>query len=402
MNPDPAPAAGNAPSGGRARLPVTDSVVLVVDDIEWNRALIGTLLEEAGYTRVLYAVDGLDALDKIQAHKPDLIILDIMMPGIDGFEVCRRLRADHDYADLPVLVQTALSGVEDRNRAFESGTTDLVTKPLDRFELMARVNIHLENRALIRNLQLYRERVEGELATARGIFEHLLPSGSTISALEQASGLSIQSHMVRSSELGGDIWGAFDLGGGRFGVYLLDPAGRGVSAALNVCRLHTLVRELTGLAGQPAQFLAELNRRACDLLTLGEHASMIYGVVSPVDGRFTYASAAATGPVLMVPGHAPPRIGEGAGLPLGVSADAVFEAHDIEFPPGAGILLHSNAILDALDDGRPGDAVVALTDTIGQAAVAEPGKPFAGIVERFDAVVGSSPRDDHTLVWLGH
>jgi len=399
---DPAFPAGEGHTAGRTPLPVADSVILVVDDIEWNRALIGTLLEEAGYSRILYAVDGQDALDKIAAHRPDLVILDIMMPGIDGFEVCRRLRANHDYADLPVLVQTALSGVEDRNRAFESGTTDLVTKPLDRAELLARVAIHLENRALIRDLQLYRERVEGELAMARAIFEHLLPSAATLASLEAGSGVAIRSHMLRSSELGGDIWGTVALDDGRFGIYLLDLAGRGVSAALNVCRLHTLVRELTGFAAQPAQFLAELNRRAHDLLFLGEHAAMIYGVASPSVDRFSYACAAAGGPLVVPPGGGAPWVGDAAGLPLGVSADAVFEQRDLPFPPGASILLHSNAILDALDDGGSGDAGPGLPELIARRiAGGDPDAAFPAVVEALGAVVGNPPRDDHTLVWLG-
>lgn len=398
----PASSAGGFPSTARTRLPVLDSVILVVDDIEWNRALIGTLLEEAGYSRIVYAVDGKDALGKIEEHRPDLIILDIMMPGIDGFEVCRWLRANPAYADLPVLVQTALSGVEDRNRAFESGTTDLVTKPLDRAELLARVAIHLENRALIRDLQLYRERVEGELAMARGIFEHLLPSPATLAALETTSGLVIRSHMLRASELGGDIWGTVALEGDRFGVYLLDLAGRGVSAALNVCRLHTLVRELTGVAAQPGQFLTELNRRARDLLFLGEHAAMVYCVVSAAEGRFSYACAAASAPVLLPPGGGAPSFGDATGLPLGVAADAVFEQRDLPFPPGAALLLHSNAILDALDARGAGAAGPGLAELIARPVV-ETGSDaaFSRIAEALDAVVGNPPQDDHTLVWLG-
>ena len=218
MSPGPTPNGGAEPDrSASGRLPVADSPILVVDDIEWNRALIGTLLEESGYTNIRYAVDGADALAKIAEQVPDLVILDIMMPGIDGFEVLRRLRANPDYEGLPVLVQTALSGVEDRNRAFDSGTTDLVTKPLERTELLARVTIHLENRALIRSLSQYRDRLEDELDMARKIFEHMLPSPATLERLEAATGLSIRSHMLRSSELGGDIWGTVPAGDGRLG-----------------------------------------------------------------------------------------------------------------------------------------------------------------------------------------
>ncbi|MEI6558343.1 MAG: fused response regulator/phosphatase [Rhodospirillaceae bacterium] len=395
------PAGDAETSAGNGRLPVAESPILVVDDIEWNRALIGTLLEEAGYTNIRYAVDGLDALGRIAEELPDLVILDIMMPGIDGFEVLRRLRADPAYAGLPVLVQTALSGVEDRNRAFDAGTTDLVTKPLDRAELLARVTIHLENRALIRSLQQYRHRLEGELDMARGIFEHLLPAAGALATLETASGLTIRSHMLRSSELGGDIWGTVRTEDGRVGVYLLDLAGQGVSAALNVCRLHTLVQELSGLAGEPARFLAELNRQARGLMILGEHAKMIFGVVSPAADCFTYASAAASHPVLLLPGSPAPLFGEATGLPLGVMTDSVYQQQDLPFPPGAALLLHSNAILDAIDETRPGGCRQRLADLITAARSGASGDgPFPAIAAKLDGVVGNPPIDDHTLVWL--
>ena len=391
--------AGPDPAVGR--LPVTDSRILVVDDIEWNRALIGTLLDETGYTNIGYAVDGADALAQVAEQVPDLMILDIMMPGIDGFEVLRRLRANPDYDDLPVLVQTALSGVDDRNRAFDAGTTDLVTKPLDRTELLARVTIHLENRVLIRSLRQYRDRLEEELEMARKIFEHMLPSPADLARLEAASGLAIRSHMLRSSELGGDIWGAFDAGQGRLGIYLLDMAGQGVSAALNVCRLHSLIQELAGLAAEPARFLGELNRQARALLMPGEHAKMFFGLLAPDESRLAYACAGASDPVLLAPGGATPCFGDAAGLPLGVMTDTIYEQRELPFPPGATLLLHSNAILDALDDGEGGDPRQRLARLLSTALTNGGDNPFAAVTASLDPVVGNPPGDDHTLVWFG-
>jgi phosphoserine phosphatase RsbU/P len=159
---------------------IFDCLILVVDDTEFNRTLITAMLRQAGFLRIQHAVDGIDALKKIGDELPDLVILDIVMPGLDGFEVCRHLRADPRFSDLPVLVQTALSNTEDRNKAFQLGTTDLITKPIDRNELLARVRIHLENRVLIQDLQLYRARLESELGMAREMYNHLLPQGHAV------------------------------------------------------------------------------------------------------------------------------------------------------------------------------------------------------------------------------
>ncbi|WP_188261780.1 fused response regulator/phosphatase [Azospirillum tabaci] len=384
--------------------------ILVVDDTDFNRTLIGALLGEAGFQNVAYAKDGFDALAQIAADAPDLLILDIMMPGMDGFEVCRRLRADHAYADLPVLVQTALSSSDDRNRAFAAGTTDLISKPLDRTELVARVRIHLQNRVLIRDLQTYRARVEGELAMARSMYDHLLPSPALCAALTDSAGVTLRSHTALSFDLGGDLWGVLPLAGGRFGLFLLDMAGRGVSAALNAFRMHTLIHELAPHLGErPGAFLTELNERAVCLLELGQHATVIYGVVDGAAERFTYAAAAAAPPILIRPAPIPPDnaalvFGEGAGQPVGVAAGTRYEERSLPFPPDSALVLHSTAVLETLG-GRSGGFAALLQSAAVQNALADGddggGGAFAAVTAALAAAQGDVPLDDHTLVWIG-
>ena len=376
--------------------------ILVVDDTDFNRTLIGALLNEAGFQNVVYAKDGFDALAQIAAEAPDLLILDIMMPGMDGFEVCRRLRADHAYADLPVLVQTALSSSDDRNRAFAAGTTDLISKPLDRAELVARVRIHLQNRVLIRDLQAYRARVEGELAMARSMYDHLLPSASLCASLNESAGVQLRSHTALSSDMGGDLWGVLPLASGRFGLFLLDMAGRGVSAVLNAFRMHTLIHELAPhLGDRPDAFLTELNERAVSLLELGQHATVIYGVVDGAAERFTYAAAAAAPPVLIPPGGAPLAFGESAGQPVGVAAGTRYEERGLPFPPDSVLVLHSTAVLETLG-GRSDGFTGLLRSAASQNAMAnaESGAAFASVTGALAAAQGEVPHDDHTLVWI--
>ncbi|WP_448204444.1 response regulator [Azospirillum sp. sgz302134] len=396
--------------GGIGRPSITGCNILVVDDTDFNRTLIGALLNEAGFRNISYAKDGFEALAQIEAQTPDLLILDIMMPGMDGFEVCQRLRANHAYADLPVLVQTALSSSDDRNKAFAAGTTDLISKPLDRAELLARVRIHLENRVLIRNLQTYRARVEGELAMARSMYDHLLPSAALRASLRQSARVELRSHIILSSDMGGDLWGVLPLDEGRFGVFLLDMAGRGVSAALNAFRMHTLIHELAPTHGErPDAFLAELNDRAVSLLELGEHATVIYGVVDAAAGHFTYAAAAATNPALIPPNGGPLLFGDAAGLPVGITPGNHYEARTLPFPPGGVLALYSNAVLDALDAAGTdaGDSdVPALARVIGGAMGGAPlgdgEDAFTAVTAALTAALGETPGDDHTLVWIEH
>ena len=118
--------------------PVADTRVLVVDDDEQNVELLEAYLADAGY-QVLRALDGASALEQVAKNNPDLVLLDIMMPDISGYEVCKKLRQDPKNAYLPVLMVTALGAMKDIARGIEAGTDDFLTKHVNRLELLARV-----------------------------------------------------------------------------------------------------------------------------------------------------------------------------------------------------------------------------------------------------------------------
>lgn len=126
--------------------------VMIVDDTPGNLALLSDTLSEAGY-RVLVATDGLSALAQIDLLKPDIILLDVMMPGIDGFETCRRLKAQPDTAQIPVLFMTALSELDDLLRGFDEGAVDYLVKPIRPPEVLARVSVQLNQVRLLRRAE---------------------------------------------------------------------------------------------------------------------------------------------------------------------------------------------------------------------------------------------------------
>ncbi|MBK1839862.1 fused response regulator/phosphatase [Azospirillum sp. YIM B02556] len=378
---------------------ILDCRILVVDDTAWNRSLIGALLTEAGFRRISFAADGGEALAMIDAAVPDLLILDIMMPGMDGFEVCRRLRAKPETADLPILVQTALSSGEDRNRAFAAGTTDLVTKPLERMELLARVRIHLEDRVLIRRLQAYRARVEAELSVARSMQEHLLPTPEQYATVMKAAGCRLRAHSVISRHLGGDLWGLLPLGGLRFGIYLLNVAGHGVSAALNAVRLHALLQELGPVHGEDAAaLLTALNDRAADLLASGERATMTYGVLDGETGRFIHASADGAPPMILSGdggNGGGPTLGTATGMAIGIASGTRYRCDVMELPRGGVLALHSVAVPKAPDAGGTG---IGLCWMIARAV--DEGDGFDAVVRSLGSALGRVGGEDHTLLWI--
>lgn len=119
-------------------------VALIVDDVPDNLSLLSDALSEAGYT-VLVATDGLSALERLQMVVPDIILLDAVMPGIDGFETCRRIKQINEVRHVPVMFMTGLTETEHVVRGFESGGLDYVTKPIEPAEVLARVATHIRN-----------------------------------------------------------------------------------------------------------------------------------------------------------------------------------------------------------------------------------------------------------------
>ncbi|WP_143811237.1 response regulator, partial [Paraburkholderia piptadeniae] len=140
--------------------------VLIVDDTPANLGVVVDSLEARGI-RVLVALDGIEALERAAFSQPDVILLDVKMPGIDGFETCRRLKRDERTRDIAVIFMTSLTGNEDRVEGFSAGGVDYVTKPLRVDETLARVGVHLELRAMHKQLLAQNRQLLAEVAVRK-------------------------------------------------------------------------------------------------------------------------------------------------------------------------------------------------------------------------------------------
>ena len=137
-------------------------VIVIVDDKPTNLGVLFDFLTDSGF-KVLVAQDGESAIQKVEYAHPDLILLDVMMPGIDGFETCRRLKANPSTQDIPVIFMTALSETVDKVKGFNLGAVDFVTKPVQQEEVKARVSTHLALRNLQKKLELQNEQLQQEI-----------------------------------------------------------------------------------------------------------------------------------------------------------------------------------------------------------------------------------------------
>lgn len=142
----------NPPANVNNETFLPQSTVLIVDDNQQNVELLQAFLESLP-VRLVTAADGVEALEKVEQHQPDLILLDIMMPRMSGFQVCRKLKADPKTRDIQILMVTALNELGDIEEATDCGTDDFVSKPVNKFELLTRVKSLLRVRHLKSELE---------------------------------------------------------------------------------------------------------------------------------------------------------------------------------------------------------------------------------------------------------
>jgi len=174
--------------------------ILVVDDEDRNLRLMQLLLTSLNY-EVITARDGQEALEKVREIPPDVILLDIMMPKIDGFEVARRLKKEEETKIIPIVMVTLLNEVEDRVKALEVGADDFLNKPVDKTELRARIQSSLKVKAYNDHLRKYQKELEAEVARRTKQLRHALKK------LREASLESI-CHLCRAAEYRDENTGA--------------------------------------------------------------------------------------------------------------------------------------------------------------------------------------------------
>jgi two-component system cell cycle response regulator len=196
--------------------------VLVVDDILANIRLLEAKLT-AEYFEVITAMNGLDALEAVQRTKPDIVLLDIMMPGIDGIEVCKRIKADPATHHIPVVMVTALDQPEDRVRGLEAGADDFLTKPVNDISLFCRIKSLVRLKMLIDELRIRSEsggtdsaaRIDGADANKRGrillVDPQLASAKRTISCLEHRHDVTHVTELPSAMEAAQDSVNPFEL-----------------------------------------------------------------------------------------------------------------------------------------------------------------------------------------------
>ena len=346
--------------------------ILVVDDTPANLQVLAGMLKERGY-KVRPVPGGKLALAAARRDPPDLILLDINMPDMNGYEVCEALNADDVLRGIPVIFISALTEPLDKVKAFATGGVDYLTKPFQMEELHARVETHLK----IRRLQVELEETNARLATANGRMSRDLKAAAKIQrtflprGAARIPGVEFAWRYQPCDELAGDGLNIIPLGDDRVGAYLFDVSGHGVSAAL----LSVTLSRLLSAPSQPGSILngdgdvldqLDVTRPAAvaDLLNrlfpfddvTEQFATLAYGVLELATGDFRYVTAGHPGP-LYLPANGRPVILETPAFPIGLSEDR-YEERCVRLTVGDRLYLYSDGLPDAMNGRRErfGDA----------------------------------------------
>ncbi|CAA7611675.1 response regulator [Magnetospirillum sp. UT-4] len=376
----------SSPSSPSSRIPSAqpglDGVtVLVVDDLEINRALITQILQRAGCGRVIAVGGGEEALAVMAATVPDCVLLDVMMPGMNGYEVCRHIRATPALAELPVIFQTALTDRQDRLDAFGAGGTDIISKPLEARELVARVRVHAANARMSRELRAYQARVESELADAWLVAKALMPHQETLAGLA-AAGIDADWFIRPCTTIGGDLWHLWPLPDGRAAMLLADVSGHGIAAAVRAFGVHTLLLPPPHFIDDPVAVAAHLDRRLKLLRRdLPGLVAAVAVVLDAARGRIEWVSGGLRDAVLVREDGGVDLLNL-SGLPFGLLESPPRQHREVAVAPGDRVVWFSDALIEHFPGDPPEEEV--------QAWVAErvrewPGGPglAAHIGERF-------------------
>lgn len=323
------------------------AVILVVEDNAVSQRLMLESLRRHGFQAAVGASSGREALEKLANLDPDLIILDLMMPTMDGFALCLEFRKIRKLRNIPILVHTALENEQARLSIFRMGASDLVRKPVNDEELIARCRIHLEKRYILKDMEEYQERMEADLAHARAMQNMLMPDPNFIATIEKDYGLDIRALFKPSFIIGGDLWGMHPLPcGERLALYIGDFTGHGVTAAINVFRLCTLIDKLPPeVLASPTECLNQLNRQLFTMLPIELFATMFYGVLDIKRHRLTYCIAGCPSPLLLR-GDDGFEMLQGSGLPLAAIRAPRYREEQVEYRVGDGLLLYSDALIE--------------------------------------------------------
>ncbi|MCW2952831.1 MAG: Serine phosphatase RsbU regulator sigma subunit [Conexibacter sp.] len=368
--------------------------VLLADDSATSRYVVQQAVEGLGH-ECATAEDGLRAWDAFPGFDPEVVISDWVMPGIDGEELCRRVRAAPDAPYVYFIMLTSLEDREHVLRAMQAGADDFLNKPLEPHALEMRLIAASRVTALHRSLRLRQQQAEQEVELAAGVQRSLLPGSPP-----HVNGGSVAGRCFPATNVGGDCFDYLVDGAGRLALFIADVAGHSISSALLMAMGRSALRREIAAGASPADVLTATNHAMYgDLVTTELFITMFCARYDPASGLLEYASA----------GHNPPLLRTGAdvveldadGVAIGILDGVEFEACTVSMAPGDRLLLYTDGAMEALDEAGEQFGEPRLHALMKAYPGLTPGRFVDHVYAAVGAHAGDAPQqDDITLVAL--
>lgn len=339
-----------------------ETQILIVDDEIVNLHVLVNTLSLQHYA-ILQAMNGLEALEILErGFKPDLILLDVMMPKMTGYEVTKKVREMWPANELPILLLTAKNRVSDLVAGFEAGANDYLTKPVEKDELLARIQTHI-NLAKLTSENL---RLGAELEVTRKLQQMLLPKAEELQAIEA---LDIVGYMEPATEVGGDYYDILQQGN-SLKICIGDVTGHGLESGVLMMMVQMAVRTLlTSNITNPIQFLSLLNLATySNLQRMDCQKTMTISLLDYAEGNLKISGQHEDIILVRSGGEIELMDTSFLGFPIGLEADITEFVSVIELSlnPGDGIVLYTDGVTEAEDLNGVQYGLERLTQIVSQ------------------------------------
>ncbi|MGD9079341.1 MAG: SpoIIE family protein phosphatase [Desulfobacterales bacterium] len=368
----------------------TPPLILIVDDNPANVEIFQMRLAANNY-EIITATDGEMGLAMARERQPDLILLDIMMPKMDGIEVCRHLRADSSLPFMPIIMVTAKADSKDVVKGLEAGADEYLTKPVNHAALVARVKSMLRIKSLHDTVLEQSVQLRTQLETATKIQSLFWPE-----IPELTGGSHIWAVAVPAAYVSGDLYDVIPLPDSSLLAYVADVSGKGVPAALVMAALSTRIRSEARNQYEIDTLLETVNNRLHSLTSEeGFFATIVLARYWPNNGKMQLALAGHLQP-LWIAESGIGNLPQINGISLGVTPDVRYEKKEILLSPGESILLFSDGVIEAENEDKELFGNDRLVDFIKDAKGPPWGKGLLDFISSWRG--NSSASDDLTML----
>jgi len=322
---------------------IPKSRLLVVDDDRVNRLVMQRYLETEGH-QVSLAGDGEEALGLLARKTFAMVLLDIEMPGMNGFQVLEKMTADPLLREVPVVVVSGVEGLDSVVRCIQMGAEDYLTKPVNRVLLKARIDASLEKKLLRDRQSTLLKRLQREMEIAQHTQMSILPE-----RLPEPAGYTFGALMKPARSVGGDFYDAIPMGEERWGLVVGDVSDKGLPAALFMTLTYSLIRvEATQNKG-PGQALRDVNKYLLEMNNENMFVTVLCGLLNCREHSFHYARAGHPLPIWISPEGLPLAFEKRPSQALGLFEDPQIDEGIIQIPAGSLMVMYSDGLSEAVN-----------------------------------------------------